>query len=510
VIVKDDVKPVIDCPNNITVSCGSNTTPSGCNSTATATDNCSTPVVTYSDVTNGNLITRSWKATDAAGNFSTCTQTITIVDNTKPTISDVSDKAVSCNGSTAPSATGTPTASDNCGTPVVIYSDVTSGNVITRTWKATDAFGNYSTSTQRITLTADNTNPVISDVADKTVNCNNSTAPSATGTATATDNCSTPVVTYSDATSGNVITRTWRATDAAGNYSTSTQKITFGSAFTATVASKPTNSTYTGGNNNNLYLGYGAQSTKLEVCTLPSSGAPYTYSWSGSSTNRLNSTSSSAPTFTPTAAGTYTYTVTVTNKFGCTSTNYITICVTDIRVPGTNGSKVYVCHKTGSKKNPNYQTLQISVNAVSAHLNHGCGNNDDDDRLGSCDQTPCNTTSVNAAIVNIQQGVTAESGSTVTTNAVTGKAGVGTEEELKVIVMPNPSTTYFTLKFESRIDAPLNLRVMDGNGRVVDAKSGIGANSTMQIGHSYTSGTYYAEISQNGKRKVIQLIKARG
>jgi hypothetical protein len=510
VIVRDDVKPVIDCPNNISVSCGSNTTPSGCNSTATATDNCGTPVVTYTDVTSGNVITRTWKATDAAGNFSTCEQTITVVDNTRPTISDISDRTVSCNASTAPSATGTPTASDNCGTPVVTYSDVTNGNVITRTWRATDAFGNYSTSTQKITTVADNTKPVISDVADKTVNCNASTAPSATGTATATDNCSTPVVTYNDVTSGNVITRTWKATDAAGNYSTSTQTITTGSAFTASVVSKPTNSTYTGGNDNNLYLGYGAQSTKLEVCTLPSSGAPYTYAWSGSSTNRLNSTSSSAPTFTPAAAGTYTYAVTVTNKFGCTSTDYITICVTDIRVPGTNGSKVYVCHKTSSKKNP-YQTLQVSVNAVSAHLNHGCGNNDDDDRLGSCDQAPCNTSTVNAVVVSNQQGITAEGGSAVTTNSVVaGKTGVTTEEELKVIVMPNPSTTYFTLKFESRIDAPLDLRVMDGNGRVVDAKSRIGANSTMQIGHNYTSGTYYAEISQNGKRKVIQLIKVRG
>jgi choice-of-anchor A domain-containing protein len=511
VIVRDDVKPVIDCPNNISVSCGSNTTPSGCNSTATATDNCGTPVITYSDVTSGNVITRTWKATDAAGNFSTCEQTITVVDNTRPTISDISDRTVSCNASTAPSATGTPTASDNCGTPVVTYSDVTSGNVITRTWRATDAFGNYSTSTQKITTVADNTKPVISDVADKTVSCNASTAPSATGTATATDNCSTPVVTYSDVTSGNVITRTWKATDAAGNYNTSTQTITIGSAFTASVVSKPTNSTYTGGNENNLYLGYGAQSTKLEVCTLPSSGAPYTYAWSGSSTNRLNSTSSSAPTFTPVAAGTYTYVVTVTNKFGCTSTDNITICVTDIRVPGTNGSKVYVCHKTGSKKNPNYQTLQISVNAVSAHLNHGCGNNDDDDRLGSCNQTPCNTSTVNAVAVSTQQGITAEGGSAVTTNSVVaGKTAVTTEEELKVIVMPNPSTTYFTLKFESRIDAPLDLRVMDGNGRVVDAKSRIGANSTLQIGHNYTSGTYYAEISQNGKRKVIQLIKVRG
>ncbi|MBV9988986.1 MAG: T9SS type A sorting domain-containing protein, partial [Chitinophagaceae bacterium] len=84
-----------------------------------------------------------------------------------------------------------------------------------------------------------------------------------------------------------------------------------------------------------------------------------------------------------------------------------------------------------------------------------------------------------------------------------------TQEELKVTVMPNPSTTYFTLKFESRYETPLNMRVMDGSGRVVDAKSKIGSNSTIQIGHAYSSGTYYAEIIQGGTRKVIQLIKAK-
>ncbi|MEK7199039.1 MAG: Ig-like domain-containing protein, partial [Bacteroidota bacterium] len=55
-----------------------------------------------------------------------------------------------------------------------------------------------------------------------------------------------------------------------------------------------------------------------------------------------------------------------------------------------------------------------------------------------------------------------------------------TEEELKITVMPNPSTTYFTLKFESKYQTPVNLRVMDASGRIVDAKSKISPNSTIQ------------------------------
>jgi hypothetical protein len=439
VIVKDDTKPVLNVPGNITVYCGSSLTPSGCNSTATATDNCSSVNITYSDVNNGSTIERTWKATDAAGNYSTGVQIITIKDNTRPTISDVADVTVGCSSSTDPSVTGRPNA---------------------------------------------------------------------------TDACSAVTVTYSDAVNGNVITRTWKATDAAGNYSTSTQRITQGSSFNVNITSVPTSNTYTGGIATNLYLGYGAQSTKLQVGQLPSSGAPYTYSWTGSATSRLNSTSSSAPTFTPTESGTYTYVVTVTNKYGCSSTDYISICVTDIRVPGTKGKKVYVCHKSGNRWSVSYQTLEVSVNAVPAHLeNHGgCGNNDDDDRLGSCSQSPCGTTSSTFTSANApvtQGGVTSE-GTTVNSTKETAKSSAVTEEELKVTVMPNPSTTYFTLKFESRNQAPLNLRVMDGTGRVIDAKAKIAPNSTLQIGHNYTSGTYYAEITQGGLRKVVQLIKARG
>ncbi|HEY1017859.1 MAG TPA: T9SS type A sorting domain-containing protein, partial [Sediminibacterium sp.] len=98
----------------------------------------------------------------------------------------------------------------------------------------------------------------------------------------------------------------------------------------------------------------------------------------------------------------------------------------------------------------------------------------------------------------------------VTQSVSAEKVTTTSEEELKVTVMPNPSTTYFTLKLESKYETPVNLRVMDGAGRVVDARSKLGSNSTFQIGHSYSSGTYYAELIQGTKRKVVQLIKARG
>ena len=495
VVISDVTKPNITAPAAATVSCGTSTAPAV---NATATDNCSTPTVTYSDVTSGNTITRTWKATDAAGNYSTATQTLTIVDNTAPTITDPRDVTVSCGTSTDPSVTGRATATDNCSTPTVSYTDVTSGYTITRTWTAKDASNNSASSIQVITI-VDNTKPVIATLSNVTVNCGASTDPSATGTPTASDNCSGVTLGNTDVVSGNTITRTWKATDASGNYATSVQVITIGMPFTTSVTSVPTSNTYTGGVSTNLYLGYGAQSTTLQVGSLPSSGAPYTYAWSGTYTSKLSSTTASAPVFTPTGFGYYTFSVTVTNKYGCTASCSISICVTDVRVPGTNGAKIYVTH-TPNGKNAVAQTLQVLLSQVSSHIgSSSCGSNGND-RLGSTDQSPCNTTIVTNT--GVSSSSIAKETETVNT--------AGTEEDLKVTAMPNPSTTFFTLKIESRYQTPVELRVMDGRGRVVDAKSKIGANSTIQIGHNYSSGTYYAELIQGTQRKVVQLIKGRG
>jgi hypothetical protein len=356
-------------------------------------------------------------------------------------------------------------------------------------------------------IVKDEAKPVITDVADVTVNCGASTLPAATGTATATDNCGGAVnITFSDVLSnnGNTITRTWRATDAGGNFATSSQTITKGMSFTTSLTSVPTSSVYTGGVSTNLYLGYGAQSTTLQVGSLPSAGAPYSYSWNGN-TARLSNTNTANPIFTPatTGSGTSAFAVTITNRFGCTFTASISICVTDIRVPNTSGAgaKVYLCHKSNGK-NGGTQTTEVLVSQVASHIgNNNCGSNGQD-RLGRCDQAPCAGTVATSTTDLITKTTSKESGMELKTAV--------TEEALKVTVMPNPSTTYFTLKLESKYETPVNMRVMDGTGRVVDARTKIGSNSSLQIGHNYSSGTYYAEMIQGTTRKVVQLIKAKG
>jgi uncharacterized delta-60 repeat protein len=80
-------------------------------------------------------------------------------------------------------------------------------------------------------------------------------------------------------------------------------------------------------------------------------------------------------------------------------------------------------------------------------------------------------------------------------------------QKLKVKVLSNPSTTYFTVVIQSNSDKAVSLRMVDAVGRVVEGKGGIAANSSLRIGHSYRPGVYYAQVMQGSKMVTLKLIK---
>jgi uncharacterized repeat protein (TIGR01451 family) len=170
--VNDTTAPVISCPSNQTV----NTAPGTCAATvnpgtATATDNCdTTPTITgtrsdgqalNAPYPNGTT-TITWRATDDAGNYSECSQTITVQDHEDPVIVCPApivrgNDPGSCSATVDP---GHPTATDNCGSPTVTgtRSDGQSLNApyprgtTTITWTATDSSGNHASCTQTVTV----------------------------------------------------------------------------------------------------------------------------------------------------------------------------------------------------------------------------------------------------------------------------------------------------------------------------------------------------------------------
>ncbi|WP_425075138.1 HYR domain-containing protein [Psychroserpens sp. S379A] len=167
VIVNDNEAPSITCPTAVTVNADANCEVTSVNlGTPTTSDNCS-----ISSVTNNlssllplpvGTFTVTWTATDASGLTATCDQTVTVVDNTAPSIICPSDITIDTDAGlcTASSVNlGTPTTNDNCS--VSFTNDAPAvfpvGTTIV-TWTATDGYALTATCTQNVTV-EDNENP---------------------------------------------------------------------------------------------------------------------------------------------------------------------------------------------------------------------------------------------------------------------------------------------------------------------------------------------------------------
>ncbi|MDG1332372.1 MAG: gliding motility-associated C-terminal domain-containing protein, partial [Crocinitomicaceae bacterium] len=252
IIINDTQAPVFAAaPANVTVECTGDVPPS---TNLGWTDNCDgagnvlgvdSPIV---GGTCGGTITRTWTYTDACGNVSSTTQTITINDTQNPVFAAApANVTVECTGD-VPAMTNLGWT-DNCdGAGSVPGADgpIVGGNcggTITRTWTHTDACGNVGTTTQTITIN-DTQNPVFAAApSNVTVECSGDVPPM-TNLAW-TDNCDVSgSVAGVDGllvggTCGGTITRTWAYTDACGNIGTTTQTITINDTQAPTFAAAP-------------------------------------------------------------------------------------------------------------------------------------------------------------------------------------------------------------------------------------------------------------------------------
>ena len=198
---------------------------------AEAIDNCGRSVtITFVDETNSSNIcelslTRTWTATDACGNTSIASSTMSMGDTQAPIATSIPmDLTIDC-GVTP--EFGMPIFTDNCTTDVtIVTSDATvvgdcdGESIFIRTWTATDQCDNTTIISQAIS-TQDTEGPVFVSIPGGVFECNTTDS---FGDPEVIDNCSSFTITFVDEETGmgcaGSTIRTYTATDDCGNVTT--------------------------------------------------------------------------------------------------------------------------------------------------------------------------------------------------------------------------------------------------------------------------------------------------
>jgi hypothetical protein len=497
VTVVDRQSPTLVAPANVTWS----TNPGQCLAsgvalgTATAGDNCAGVVVTNNAPATyaKGTTTVTWTATDAAGNVATATQHVTIVDNEQPRLQlpaaiVQSASATQCAAVVSFAATAT----DNCGAATLTYSRASGSSFAVGTTTvnvtATDAAGNTRTGSFTVTV-RDVTAPVVhtrtlnvslvNGVASITAAQINNGSSDACGIASLSLSRSS----FSCANLGaNTVTLT--ATDVNGNTASATATVNVtmsGSAVNPAIIVTRSSNVYTGGPNNTIYLGYGAQSA-----TLTASGG-VSYRWSPAIS--LSNVNAANPVFAPTQEGTYTYTVTATNQYGCTGTATVTLMVINVR-SSTTKTKVMICH--------NGNEITVSSSAVPAHLNgHG-------DNLGECVPSQgCHRDMTSGADQGLDMPQTEA-------QAVAAATPAAISQQVVLEAFPNPLTTATTVHFRAVETAPAQVRVFDQMGKLVatlfdEVAEGGRDYSLLLNAEKLATGLYMCQFISQGKVQTQRL-----
>ena len=132
VTVRDFLKPTIQCPPNLALTCLQDYNNLSLTGQATASDNCALQNITHQDIVNiqpcnVGSVTRWWTATDSAANTKTCSQLITVNVINTTTVTFPTNALVAGCGSPAsllPAATGEPVIAGQACSPLSVnYTD---------------------------------------------------------------------------------------------------------------------------------------------------------------------------------------------------------------------------------------------------------------------------------------------------------------------------------------------------------------------------------------------------
>jgi hypothetical protein len=225
-------------------------------------------------------------------------------------------------------------------------------------------------------------------------------------------------------------------------------------------------------NGNVIYIGYGPQSV-----TATSNQTGTTFVWFRNATPDVQV--GTGATFTPTVAGSYYVVATNGNCTASTENTAAQITVEDIRC-GTN--KVYLCHKEeGVHGNgtigENAHTLCVNVNAVAAHLAHGCC-------LGMCPSGSARP----APSVTVEEGP-----STVGVSSVSA------------VAFPNPNRGQFQLTL-NQVDPKAQILVVNAKGAIVESRNAANAQTFNFDLKKYGVGVYLVKVISGNNIKSTKVI----
>ena len=225
--VDSEAPSFVDFPADVTVGCDDPLPTAD----VQASDACSDWAVTMEETTSGDAclttVVRTYTATDGAGNSTSTSWTISVVDDAAPSFDGPADFTANCGDDLSPASTGEVSNASDCSSFDVTYNDVDMfntdpciGQMIARTWRATDECGNEAIDIQIITVLDAAAPSIVSVPADTIISCDAAVPASEIQ---ATDDCGSVTTSQSDAitdgecTGGSTILRTFVAVDPCGN-----------------------------------------------------------------------------------------------------------------------------------------------------------------------------------------------------------------------------------------------------------------------------------------------------
>ncbi|MCC6621346.1 MAG: DUF5011 domain-containing protein [Deltaproteobacteria bacterium] len=233
VTVGDHVAPTIACAPAVLTAPAGSCAWSGALATPTVNDNCGSAALAFTSPDLSGPATLGigphdivWEVTDLHGNTASCTQTVTVVEQTSPTITCPADLETGTDAGVCQALVGlSAAATDDCGIASVV-DDRPAGSTFplgstTVTFTATDTSGNSTSCSVDVTV-EDDESPSLVATPDATVEACVDSGPLLVEPAVA-DNCPATVALTHDAPAVFPIGHTgviWTATDAAGNVRT--------------------------------------------------------------------------------------------------------------------------------------------------------------------------------------------------------------------------------------------------------------------------------------------------